>query len=468
MNDATLLELTAVEVAGQIRAGRVSSREVVGAALDRIGAVNDVLNAVVTVTGERAVDEAAARDEETAGGISRGPLHGVPITIKDMFDTEGVVTTGGTVGRATHTPDEDAVAVARLRAAGAIVVGKTNTPELAAGAITDNALFGLSGNPYDPSRTTGGSSGGAAAIIAVGGAFLELGSDTGGSIRQPAAYCGVTGLKPTRGRVSQTGYMMPRSVLTDFNTIGPMARSVEDVAMELALIAGPDGADLSVPPVPLEDHATVAVSGLRVAIQVDNGIQTPSTDVADVVQRAGRALADAGAHVEEMDRLDGQEEALNLFFEILAATTLYRFGPVLATSGTERPFRLLEASLARFAPVDLERCLELMEEVDAVRTRMLRAKEHVDAIVSPAVAWASAPRHEDAEGTRHSYITPYNLAGWPGLVVPGAMSAAGLPIGVQVLAGPWQEHIALAVGAVLEDALDGVGKPDLSALIRRQ
>ena len=464
MNDASLLDLTAVEVAGRISDGKVSSREVVGAALDRIGAVNGVLNAVVTVAGERARAEAATRDEETARGISRGPLHGVPVTIKDMLDTEGILTTGGTVGRAGHVPAKDAVVVARLRDAGAIVIGKTNTPEFAAGAVTDNAVFGLSVNPYDPSRTTGGSSGGAAAILAARGAFLDVGSDTGGSIRQPAAYCGIVGLKPTRGRVPQTGYVMPRSLLADFNTIGPMARSVADVAMELEVIAGTVGSDPSVPPVPVEDYEAVDVKGLRIALQLDNGLDTPAAEVADVIQHAGRALADAGAQVIEIDRLDGQEEAMHLFLEYLKAVTEYRFRPALEAAGTEQPFGLLQNSLARFDPVDLARCIEIVEEIDAVRSRMLRAIEHVDAVVCPAVAWASAPRHEDAEKLRHSYITPYNLAGWPGLVVPAAMSDEGLPIGVEILAGPWQEHTVLAVGALLEGAVAGVPGPDLEAL----
>ena len=192
---------SARSLADAIRVKELSSREIVEAYLARIDEVNDRLNAVVQVTGERALAEAHNADEMTARGESKGPLHGVPMTIKDSLDTEGIITTGGTTGRASFVPKMDSTVVARLRAAGAVLLGKTNTPELTYAGETDNLVYGRTNNPYDLSRTPGGSSGGAAAIIAAGGSPFDMGSDTGGSIRLPAHFSGIAGIKPTSGRV---------------------------------------------------------------------------------------------------------------------------------------------------------------------------------------------------------------------------------------------------------------------------
>src|ERR1700704_732163 len=231
---------SAGELADAIRSKNLSSRMIVEAHLERIAKVNPKLNAVVQLTAEAARKEADEADAALARGEIKGPLHGVPITIKDTLETAGVICTGGTKGRANFVPKADATAVARLRAAGGIILGKTNVPELAGAAETDNLVYGRTNNPYDLARTPGGSSGGEAAIIAAGGSPLGLGTDAGGSIRVPAHFSGLAGLKPTHGRVPRTGaFPPPAGLIADFWQVGPLARRVEDLIATLPILAGP-------------------------------------------------------------------------------------------------------------------------------------------------------------------------------------------------------------------------------------
>ena len=244
-------------IAEAIRDGDVSSAEVVSAHLKRIEQVNPALNAVVALAVDRAMEEAAQADEAVARGERTGALHGVPVTLKDSIDTEGIVTTYGTKGRAGHVPDRDATVAARLRQAGAIVLGKTNTPEFTMAFETDNLVYGKTNNPHDTSRTPGGSSGGAAAIVAAAGSPLDLGSDTGGSIRQPSHFSGIAGIKPTSGRVPRTGHAVPYGMgaSDSLTQIGPMVRYVSDLTLVLPIVAGPDWEDPAIMPVPLRDPA---------------------------------------------------------------------------------------------------------------------------------------------------------------------------------------------------------------------
>ena len=273
--------------------------EVVDAHLDRIAEVNPRLNAVVQVTAEAARARAREADAALTRGELWGPLHGLPMTVKDSLATAGVVTTAGTPGLRSYVPRTDATAVARLRQAGAILLGKTNCTELCGGGETDNLVYGRTNNPYDLERSPGGSSGGEVAIIAAGGSPLGLGSDFGGSIRGPSHLCGIAGLNPTMGRVPRTGHIPPYGGAYDTARIGLMARFVEDLALALPIIAGPDGRDPSVVPVPLRDPAAVSLTKLRVAFHTDNGVFPPSADTVAVVRSAAQALADRGVRVEE-------------------------------------------------------------------------------------------------------------------------------------------------------------------------
>ena len=236
-----------------------------------------------------------------ARGDDLGPLHGVPITLKDSIDTEGVVTTGGTKGRADFVPEQDSTVAARLRAAGAILLGKTNTPELTLAGETANLVYGRTNNPYDVTRMPGGSSGGAGAIIAAGGSPLDMGSDTGGSIRLPSHFNGIAGIKPNSGRVPRTGHIVPYGMgaVDSLTQLGPMARYVEDLALSLPIIAGPDWIDPAIVAMPLGDPADVDVASLRVAMHTDNGLMSPTKETADAVIAAAAALGEAGVSVVE-------------------------------------------------------------------------------------------------------------------------------------------------------------------------
>src|ERR1700760_294310 len=275
-----IIYTSATELARAIREKEVSSEEVVDAHLSRIEEVNPKLNAVVQLTADAARKRAREADSALARGENWGPLHGVPVTIKDAFETAGVVSVGGTKGRAQFVPQEDAVGVARYKSAGAIMLGKTNVPELSLAFESDNLVYGQTKNPYDPTRTPGGSSGGEAAAIASGMSPLGLGSDAGGSIRLPAHFCGIAGIKPTTGRTPRTGHFLPPGGLLDsIWQIGPLARRVEDLVLALPLLCGTDWRDPTVVPAPLGDPSQVELKNLRVAFHTDNGIITPTPDI---------------------------------------------------------------------------------------------------------------------------------------------------------------------------------------------
>src|SRR4051794_31370591 len=255
LTHSDVLHASASSLARGIANREWSSEEIVEACLRRIQAVNPRLNAVVQLRAEAARAEARQADQDLASGHSNGPLHGVPVTIKDAFDVAGMVSTCGTRGRASFVPDQDAAAVQRLKDAGAIVLGLTNTPELTLAFETDNLVYGRTNNPYDLARTPGGSSGGEAALVASGASYLGLGTDIGGSIRVPAHYCGLAGLKPTLGRVPTTGVFPPAmGVIGGMYHVGPLARSVEDLGLALSVLAGPDGRDWRAAPASIESR----------------------------------------------------------------------------------------------------------------------------------------------------------------------------------------------------------------------
>src|ERR1700712_2887655 len=278
---------SAGELAEAIRSKRLSSKIVVEAHLDRIAKVNPKLNAIVQLTADAARKEADEADAALARGDIKGPLHGVPITIKDTLETTGVICTGGTKGRANYVPKADATAVARLRAAGAIILGKTNVPELAGALETDNLVYGRTNNPYDLARTPGGSSGGEAAIVAAGGSPLGLGTDAGGSIRVPAHFCGLAALKPTSGRIPRTGqFPRPMGTRNSVFHVSLIARKVDDLALALPIIAGPDFQDYTIVDMPLLDSRAVDVAKLKLAFFDNDGFAPPTAEIAAAVHHA--------------------------------------------------------------------------------------------------------------------------------------------------------------------------------------
>jgi amidase len=456
-----LIYASVTELAQAIQSKQVSSVEVVKAHLDRIEALNPKLNAVVELTAQAALEQAAQADQALAKDGPKGPLHGVPMTIKDSFDTAGVVSTWGTPGRANTIPDQDATVVARLKAAGAILVGKTNTPEFTLSYETDNPIHGRTNNPYNLERTPGGSSGGAAAIVSAGGSPFDIGTDTGGSIRLPSHFCGVTGIKPTSGRVPRTGHAIsPGGLLDALTQVGPIARYAKDLALLLPLIAGPDGRDPFVVPVPLGDPDDVVLRGLRGTFHVDNGIQRPIPEIVEAVQRSVKTLVEAGVVLEET-RPPGIEDTVPLFTGLMNWDGGAWTRMELERAGTTLDQTSLQGVRAGTSatPDDVMR---LIDRWDRFRMRMLAYISHYDVIIAAVNAYQAIPH--GTQGDRFagfSYTMTYNLTGWPATVVRAGTARDGLPIGVQIISRPWREDIALAIARHLEQTLGGWRRPPL-------
>ncbi len=442
-----------------IKQKRVSSLEVVDACLRRIEQVNPKINAMVQLTAEAARTEAKAADASLRRGKLLGPLHGVPFSIKDSLDTAGVVSTAGTIGWAKRVPAKDATAVARLRAAGAILLGKSNTPEFTWSDETDNAVYGRTNNPYDLTRTPGGSSGGPVALVATGCSPFDVGSDTGNSIRMPAHYCGVAGLKATHGRIPKTGHAVSyRGIMESWTQLGPLARTVDDLARLIPILSGIDDEDPYGMPVPLLDPRRVAVRGLRVVFFTDNGIKTPTAETIQVVRAAAAALERAGARVEERFPA-GLNRANELWHEIAGADGGAWLKRLLEGAGTPNG-GTVSGWFADAKPVSAERLTLLVEQLDEVRGQLRRGMESVDLILCPVMPFP-AVKHggSNAPGYADSYNEPHNITGWPVAVVRGGTSPEGLPIGVQCVAKPWREDVALAAAKVVESALGGWKAP---------
>ena len=448
-------------LADAIARKQVSSEEVTRAFLGRIAVVNPKLNAVVQLDHDGALARARVLDAALAKGDRAGPLHGVPMTIKDSLDTAGMISTGGTVGRKAFVPTTDATVVDRLRKAGAVLMGKTNTPELTLSFETTNLIYGKTSNPYDLTRTPGGSSGGATAIVAAGGSPFDIGSDYGGSIRLPSNFCGVAGIKPSAGRVPRTGHIYPFGSIQDsFQQIGPIARYVDDLALLLPIIMGPDFIDPGVVTLPWHDPAETRMAGLRIAFHTDNGIATPTPDIIATVKAVAASLAAAKAVVTDV-RPTGVEQAMAVGLPIYfwdGGATVRR---LLKAAGTT------ETTLGGFAAgpnASAEQVEGLLHGLDLWRSGMLGFFKDYDVILCPACATTALP-HGQAGGNAafpgFSYTFTYNMTGWPGAVVRAGTSAAGLPIGVQLVARPGREDVALAVARFVESAHGGYQRPAL-------
>ncbi len=432
----TLTRASATTLARLIREREVSAVEVVQAHLHRIAQVNPHLNAIVQLAAEAALTTADAADAELKRGVV-GPLHGVPFTVKDWIDVAGLPCTGGDPRFRTRIPAEEAPVVIRMRRAGAIVLGKTNV-------MVENPIYGRTNNPYDLAYSPCGSSSGEAALIAAGGSPLGLGSDSGGSIRQPAHACGIAGLKPTTGRVPVTGHFPFISALNDpRTTIGPLARHVEDLALALPVLSGVDWRDASVIPVPLADWRGVDVGSLRVAYYTHHAEAEPTPETAVTCRRAVQTLADCGARVAEV-----------LPPRIEEAYTITRHY-------WQRPESLSVETWAPDGAVQLssEAVERHLFEWDRFRRALIGFIADYDVILTPVAELPARPHGAD-EG-RIPYTLPYSLTGWPCVVVRGGTSPEGMPIGVQVVGRPWHDHVALAVAGTLEQALGGWQPPQL-------
>ena len=452
------------QIAAAIASGEVTSETITRAFLDRIEAVNGPLNAVVCMDAETALKRAKNADAALKAGDLRGPLHGVPITLKDSLDTIDHVTTWGTTGRREVRPGADATCVARLRDAGAVVLGKTNTPEFTLSFETDNLVYGQTSNPYDQSLTPGGSSGGAAAIIAAGGSPFDVGTDTGGSIRLPAHFCGIVGLKPTTGRIPCTGNALPTSgLLAPLSQPGPMGRFVDDIAYTLPVMAGPDNQDPNAVDAVLHDPDAVDVDDLRIAWHADNGIRTPSADIVRAVTDAVDRLRESGHEVTE-SRPPGLEMAYFIMNRVFGADGGDLIEMLIEDAHTTDVSPALQNSLARHrAQPDMNQreFAQVMMLWHNYKSSMLSFFNDFDVLLCPVNASTAIPHGTTREIDGYSHTAAYNLTGWPGLVVRAGTDSAGLPIGIQILARPFREDQCIAVGRVLESLLGDMPGPQI-------
>lgn len=505
----TLLTIGAREISERVASGELSVREITEEHIRRIEEANPRLNAVVVTLFDRALREADAADAAQAHGKPLGPLHGVPVTIKEQYLVAGTPTTVGLPSRASHRAASDGPLVGRLRQAGAIVLGKTNVSQLLIYHESDNPLYGRTNNPWDLERTPGGSSGGEAAIIAAGGSPLGLGGDYGGSIRVPAHFSGVHGLRPTAGRLTRLdtpGGIFPTGQEAIIPQPGPMSRTVEDLDLAMRVLATPSigTPDPGVPPVPWPDWKGVSFEGLRVAMYAEDGYFRPAPAVRRAVREASEALRTRGAQVEEWVPPD-VADAMRLYVGIASADGGIGYRRALGEDERDRRIsRLLRAAglpnrarpaaaslLERTGQRHMARVVgsmgrrnaagywKLVEERAGLRTRFLARLDagRFDAIVCPPHA-LPALTHGGSEYLLNaaSYSILYNVLGMPAGAVaatrvrPGEESdrplgrdlaeraarrteegSVGLPVGVQVVGRHWHEDVVLAVMAALEE-----------------
>ncbi len=416
----------------------------------------DVFRTMITVTEEQALAEAALRDEELASGMDRGPLHGIPTAHKDIFYTRGIRTTGGSLLYRDFVPDYDATVVQRLARAGAITVGKANLHELAYGATSKNPHYGSVLNPRHPGHITGGSSGGSAALVAANFLPFSLGTDTGGSIRIPASYCGVFGLKPTYGRVSRYG-VMPLAFSLDH--VGPLASCAEDCALVMEAIAGPDPMDLSCSTRPVPSFAggrLADLNGLRVGVPRNFFFRHVDEEVAAAVKRKIAEMEALGAVLREVQVPDLEEaNAAARIIQFSEATSLY--------ARYDDPQLFGEDTWALIEQGKLPRAYEY---INAQRVRTLfrgefdRLWQQVDVLAAPATPVA-APRleettvriggyEEDVRIASTRLCRAINFLGEPALSIPCGTTAAGLPMGMQLIGAPFAEARLLQAARLLE------------------
>ncbi|MFN8591699.1 MAG: amidase [Thermomicrobiales bacterium] len=448
--------LSALELGAAYRARTLTPSEVTEAVLRQIERVNPSVNAFVTVVPEIARDAAKASDRRFATGRVHGPLDGIPLGIKDLSPTAGIRTTMGSRLHAEDVPDFDSPIVERLKRAGAITLGKTNTPEFGWKSPTDNPLFGPTRNPWDLSRTAAGSSGGSAAAVACGMGPIATGGDGGGSIRQPASFCGVFGIKPTLGLVP----MFPPSVAGSFVSEGPLSRTVRDGALMLDGIAGPDQRDIFSAPGPHVNYLLACdggIEGMRVAWSPDLGYAAVDPEVREITARAAAKFTELGAEVEEAD--PGWPDPWELFH-----TLFYSLVGAGIDALTPEQQELVDPGLLRIRDAgrgvtafDFARAQRIRNELELTAAAFF---ERFDLLLTPTMTLPPFPvginfptevGGKPVTGMQWTAFTfPFNLSGNPAASVPAGWTAGGLPIGLQVVGRRWEDALVLRACAAFE------------------
>lgn len=449
-----LTDLTLSEAAHLIQTGQIDPLDLTQASLDRIQLVDPGLNSFITLTAESALTEARQAGEDLREGNYRGPLHGIPLAIKDLYDTQGVRTTAGSPVFNDYVPDRDSTAVQRLRAGGAVLLGKLNMHEIALGVTNVNPHFGTCHNPWDSSRISGGSSGGSAAALSGRLCFGSLGSDTGGSIRIPASLCGIVGLKPTFGRVSLRG-VIPLSWNLDH--AGPMARTVGDTAVLLQAIAAYDPEDPASIDMPVDDYLIQLPSGvqdMRVACASDEFFQRAEPEILAIVGTAARVFSELGAQVERVEFPEARRAArANSLMVPSDAAAFYQkqleenpqlFGPdVLQRLQTGAAYTSTEYALARRTQAELRRVFEgFFDKFDLLLTP-------TTPVPAPPI---TGPDAVEQAQLLTRFTAPFNLTGLPALSVPAGFTSGGLPVGLQLVSRPWAEATLLRAAYAFEQA----------------
>ncbi len=477
---SALHELSAREAAARVRRRDVSAVDLTRAALARIAAVEPRVHAFLTLDETGALAAAEAVDRRVAAGEDPGPLGGVPVAVKDVICTAGLRTTAGSRILEHFVPAYDATVTARLRAAGAVIVGKANCDEFAMGSSNENSAYGPVRNPWDGARVPGGSSGGSAAAVAAGEVHASLGTDTGGSIRLPAGFCGIAGMKPTYGRVSRYGVIAYASSL---DQVGPLAREVGDLALVLEAIAGHDPRDSTASPRPVPSYAAAldgSVRGLTLGLPREYFVEGMQPEVEAGVKAAVKALEGMGAAVEPVS-LPHTEYAIATYYLIAtaeASSNLARYDGV--RYGLRVPERALgdmyEATRAQGFGAEVKRrimlgtyalsagyydayYLKAQQVRTLIRQDFTRALERCDALVTPVAPTTAFRIGEKTDDPLTMYLSDIftisvNLAGLPGLVVPCGADAAGLPIGLQIVGRPFDEATLLRIGHAYEQTTD--------------
>jgi len=451
---------TIQETAEAIRSRNISPVKVVESHLKNLELWQPALNAFVHFDPEAVRRHAQAAEAALSNNTPLGPLHGLPLTIKSCIDVAGWPCPAGSLLRKEYVPQQDAPLVARLKFAGAILLGNTNTPEFLMAYESNNLLTGKTSNPWNLSFSAGGSSGGEAAAIASGCSMGGVGSDGGGSIRVPAHFCGICGLKPTPGRIPSTGHFPPGAgAFSWIGCVGPMARTIADVRLLFEVMVGPDACDALSSPVPVRAPGKNDLRGLRIGILESDALGKASAETAAAIQQSAKWLANQGFTVEPV-RVDGLDRALELWW--------FFFGHVIGhllqkgVPGNEEKispeFREYLSYATSGNPITLNQFIEACAERDLVRAKILRQMQNVPILLSP-VSSGPAFRHGSGNyrpGTGYLDTMRFsqwlNLAGFPGVSVPVFLSKEGLPIGVQLIARPFEDELLLSVAERLEAA----------------